>query len=103
MFEGMWHVSLRCSVIDERRRNEARGKGWLQEMVRDKNVTIKQRGDVSVWSGFGGYVGCEVGLMSRGKGEVEESKVLQASSCVSERRVIHACDREAGQYDMSAG
>lgn len=53
MFEGMWHVSLRCSVMDERCVNEVRGKGWLQETVRDENVTIKQTGDVSVWSGFG--------------------------------------------------
>lgn len=39
---------------------------------------------------------CDVASTRRGKGEVEESEVLQASSCVSEHRVIHACDCKAG-------
>ena len=59
-------------------------------------MTIKQREDVSAWSGFGGYMWCDVVLMRRGKGEVEDSKVIQAGSFVSEHRVIHACDCEAG-------
>lgn len=39
---------------------------------------------------------CDVALMRRGKGEFEESEVLQAGSCVSEHRVIHVWDCEAG-------